>query len=518
MQRRARTFCTLLLTLTALAMAAAASSAHTRTAGTTRIINGSELAGTLNGSRWEFAVALLYADDSIDYEAQTCGGSRIGTQLILTAAHCVTEVGLQSLHSDPPKVFSAPDSMQILEGTKVLSETTTTSPPGAHLDIEAIYVHPDYDPVTLENDLAIIRTAVPSALATIQVASSSEMTVLGGDGSGNDAGIDADGPWIGGWGDVCHSSGGSAVTDCNPEDFPTVFHEAQVPIAADEDCATGAPFGFLGASMICGSVLDTDTDPAATNGVDTCYGDSGGPLIAADSGSAVPFRLIGITSWGAGCAESTYGVFTRLNTYRHWIASIDNDTGGPGGIMDAATFAAGTPTATSIPLTWTAPSSGPTPLYYTLYVKRAGSLIPAGSTMDLNTPASGLDPATTYTFVLRAATLYGESTGLEVTAKTAADRSSPTRPGKPRLVKRSRRSLVVRWAASTDNDEVYLYRIYARIRGHWKMVGDRAGDEAHRFTYDGLKPGHRYTLRVVARDNSSNLSRPSRSATISTRA
>ena len=50
-------------------------------------------------------------------------------------------------------------------------------------------------------------------------------------------------------------------------------------------------------------------------------GDSGGCLLSKamdDEG----YSLIGITSWGKGCAvEGTFGVYTRLEMYLYWIAS-----------------------------------------------------------------------------------------------------------------------------------------------------------------------------------------------------
>ncbi|HEV7907877.1 MAG TPA: trypsin-like serine protease, partial [Pseudonocardiaceae bacterium] len=48
-------------------------------------------------------------------------------------------------------------------------------------------------------------------------------------------------------------------------------------------------------------------------GVDTCQGDSGGPLVYGG-------KLIGITSWGQGCASAGYpGVYTRVSTYSSLI-------------------------------------------------------------------------------------------------------------------------------------------------------------------------------------------------------
>lgn len=44
-----------------------------------------------------------------------------------------------------------------------------------------------------------------------------------------------------------------------------------------------------------------------------CIGDSGGPMM-------VNGVVIGITSWGLGCARSGYpGVFTRVPYFREWI-------------------------------------------------------------------------------------------------------------------------------------------------------------------------------------------------------
>ena len=51
----------------------------------------------------------------------------------------------------------------------------------------------------------------------------------------------------------------------------------------------------------------------------------GGPLVTAGSGSGVTagqnYELIGVVSWGAGCAEASHpGVYSRVTKQLEWIA------------------------------------------------------------------------------------------------------------------------------------------------------------------------------------------------------
>ena len=61
---------------------------------------------------------------------------------------------------------------------------------------------------------------------------------------------------------------------------------------------------------------------------DNCVqGDSGGGMVGVDAGDGGGgYSLVGITSWGRGCAvNGTFGVYTRVGYYMQWIAQIFQD-------------------------------------------------------------------------------------------------------------------------------------------------------------------------------------------------
>jgi secreted trypsin-like serine protease len=97
---------------------------------------------------------------------------------------------------------------------------------------------------------------------------------------------------ISGWGDTSEFGG-----------TPATLQAATVNVIDDGTCSADYGGDFDPNTMICAGFQ--------SGGVDTCAGDSGGPLQAPLSAGG--YRLVGITSWGEGCAEPGFpGVYTRV--------------------------------------------------------------------------------------------------------------------------------------------------------------------------------------------------------------
>ena len=55
-------------------------------------------------------------------------------------------------------------------------------------------------------------------------------------------------------------------------------------------------------------------------GRDACQGDSGGPLIAADPAKNNSLSLVGVVSWGFGCADpDSLGIYSEVSHFTDWL-------------------------------------------------------------------------------------------------------------------------------------------------------------------------------------------------------
>jgi trypsin len=242
----------------------AANAKFGNTPGATTKIVGGEPAGPNDNP---FQVALLNKTVSDNYSAQFCGGTIIAPNVIVTAAHC----------SD----FTTAPQVQVLTGARSLKTG------GTRRDVTKIVIHPKWNAQNNDYDVAVwhLATQATGPFATLGTADGATGSSL----------------LATGWGKL--SQGGNSPTD---------LYRVSLPVADRSDCNDANSYnGAISNRMLCAG--------KAGGGIDTCQGDSGGPLTRNS-------ELVGITSWGRGCAMANfYGIYARVSDteIRNFIQSND---------------------------------------------------------------------------------------------------------------------------------------------------------------------------------------------------
>ncbi|XP_050308813.1 venom protease isoform X2 [Anthonomus grandis grandis] len=97
-----------------------------------------------------------------------------------------------------------------------------------------------------------------------------------------------------------------------------ILNEVDVPVISNDDCRkTNYSAKMISDNMLCAGYPETGKK-------DSCQGDSGGPLVVERSDKR--YELIGVVSWGNGCARPGYpGVYTRVTRYLDWILETSKD-------------------------------------------------------------------------------------------------------------------------------------------------------------------------------------------------
>jgi len=225
-----------------------------------------------------------------------CGASVIDSRWVLTAAHCMF-----GPFGSPTRA----DEIRVIVGSNDISDSTVVE-----TVVTNIFVHPQYDnsSQTLINDIALLElaTAVDAPVATLF--------------SGNAESLYDSMASVVGWGATGVDSSGNEV-------YPALLQDASVPVVSLEQCNLPESYqGTIVNTQICAGFRE--------GGVDSCVGDSGGPMFSRIDGQQVQ---IGITSFGNGCGlPNFYGVYTNISEFQGWVNSyIDSvqtsNAGAPNG-------------------------------------------------------------------------------------------------------------------------------------------------------------------------------------------
>ncbi|NWV86948.1 ACRO protein, partial [Machaerirhynchus nigripectus] len=240
--------------------------------GMTRVVGGT----SAKAGAWPWLVSIQ--DSTVSGTGHLCGGSLISTQWVLTAAHCFA------------------DSRNTSTIRLVIGATQLTEPgPGAEVRlIKRLLLHKEYGASNQRNDIALLELNQPVQCSPyVQLVCVPNTTL-------NVAELET--CYVAGWG----------ATTARSQKSSDVLQEAKVHIIDVQVCNSSEWYGgAIHTHNLCAGYPE--------GGIDTCQGDSGGPLMCKDS-NADFFWVVGLTSWGRGCARAQQpGIYTSVQHFYDWI-------------------------------------------------------------------------------------------------------------------------------------------------------------------------------------------------------
>lgn len=284
-----------------------ANAESTRSEGMTAKIVG----GVESGNQdipWQIYLNLTFPNDDGGQSTFVCGGVAVSRALVLTAAHCLQ-------HGSTTVTV---DNIQVWGGISRLFSANSRNAVG----VTELVIHPSYNSAGFANDIAVLKLAGPLPEGAIPIRLADRSTQERIDTEFANSWV-ANGPrppnlLVSGWGSTDpqdSNSGSSTLRYTLLSGVPDRTCDAQW----GSNMNTGDYPIFLCAGSVAPDLAR-----------DSCFGDSGGPLVWQDPQAAgdsdFGLRLVGLVSFGNGCAVTVPGVYTEVAEYQRWIDTQAGET------------------------------------------------------------------------------------------------------------------------------------------------------------------------------------------------
>merc|ERR1719504_499846 len=244
-----------------------------------------------------------------------CGGTILNKRYVVTAAHCL---------------YAGKELMTLKGGAKfrvMLGEHDHCKATSSFVLASAVHKHPKFNlnDASGDNDIAILKLSKDLTFSD-KIKPVCLPTSATKDYSGKAS-------TVSGWG------GTKAYTPLKPVDQPRQCALKETIVEILKTSSTKCT-NFIGDSS------STTKLCAWAKGKDACQGDSGGPLTVAENGKYV---LLGVVSYGSGCATEHPGVYARVQGFLPWMKKIiaDGECSSSSGAATTAASAATTVAATT---------------------------------------------------------------------------------------------------------------------------------------------------------------------------
>eukprot|EP00079_Xenopus_tropicalis_P024564 XP_012817267.1 PREDICTED: inactive serine protease PAMR1 [Xenopus tropicalis] len=259
----------------------------------------------LGEQRWPWQAALYRRSNGVKDASLrkgswvlVCSGALLNERTVVMAAHCVTDLGKSS-------IIKVSD-MKVVLG-KFYRDDDREEKSQQHLHISAVIVNPNYDPILLDSDIAVIKLLdkarvsdyvqpVCLTLATEMITSPQEYTIV-----------------ISGWkilsdprapGSKNETIRAGAIEPVDSLQCEQQYEENGISVSVTESmfCAKQEPRPSPG---IC---------PSETGGITTV-------LLPSPTSPEGSWHLIGLVSWGydKSCRKDLYTGYTKVVTFKEWL-------------------------------------------------------------------------------------------------------------------------------------------------------------------------------------------------------